>query len=379
MKRQESSINMSEKISVVLNFNPEIFDPKKETLLAIAAEVSKITADPAKMTKDDLELINSTKNKLVKARTTIEKTGKALRDPHTAYNRSVSTYENELIAIIEPQELRLKELEVSAKEYATKQERLKVLPEYKEQLAEIGDDVAITDDELLGMDPTAFQAYYNTRLGAHLNMQKAAAEAEAEAKRIADETKEREAKADAERAEKEKEEARQTLISGRVEELYKLGILQPGARPIILTLDGEIEVTREILADYSTEMFEEAKKLWSRLTKEKSDHDAVEAKKAEDARVAAAEVKAKEEAEAEAKRIADEKEAKRLADEQAEKDRLALEKEKEAKEKAEREAAESYQKWLSDNSYNPETDKVEELNGTGGHQFILYREVSRLK
>lgn len=363
-------------VSVVLEFNPEIFDPKKEALLAIAEEVAKITADPAKMTKEDLELINSTKNKLVKARTSISKAGKAARDAATKYNRSVKAYEDELIAILEPEELRLKKLESDAKEYATKQERLKVLPDYKQQLASIGDLVEVTDDELLGMDPTAFQAYYNTRLGAHLQARQAQADAEAEAKRIAEEAKEKEAKAEAERIEKEKVEASEKLVSGRVEELYKLGILQPGARPIILTLDGEIEVTREMLQDYSLEMFEEAKKLWSRLTKEKADHDAVEAKKAEDARIAAAELKAKEEAEAKAKQEADEKEAKRLADEAAEKARLKEEEEKAAKEKAEREAELEFQKWLSENSYNAATDTlIEDVDEEGG-LTILYRTVS---
>lgn len=351
-------------VSIVLEFNPEIFDLKKEALLAITEDVSKITADPSKATKEDFELINVTKNKLVKARIAIAKAGKKARDAATQYNRDVKSYEDSLIAIIEPEEQRLKELEKDIKDYAVKQERLKVLPDYKQQLASIGDVVEVTDDELLGMDPTAFQAYYNARLGAHLQARQAQANAEAEATRLAKEAEE-----------KAKVEAKEKLVSERVHELYQLGILEPGARPIILTLDGTIEVTREMLQDYSPEMFAEAKKLWTRLSQEKIDYDAKELQVKQEAEIKEAELKAKQAAEIEAKQEMDLREAKRLADEA----------EAKAKQEAEQKAAEAalqlqqeskkFQKWLSDNSYNSSNDLLVETVG----ETKMYRLVSTYK
>lgn len=344
------------------HFDVEVFDPTKAELTEIAKQVQSITADPSKATKEDLELINTTKNKLVKARTNIQKIGKEKREAAIKYQKDVIAYENELIAIIEPEEKRLKDLEKGIKEYAVRQERLKVLPDYKQQLASIGDTVEVSDEELLGMDPTAFQAYYNARLGAHLEAKRIAMEAEENAKKEAEAA-----------AEREKEEARQNLISGRVEELYKLGIISPGAVPIIFTLDGEIKVTREMLGDYSTEMFDEAKNLWSRLVKEKAEHDAAEAKEAEAKRIKEAEEKAAAEAKAEAERIAAEAEAKRLADEADEKARKEEEARIAEEEKKRIQENEAFQKWLKDNSYNEATDRIVEENGV----TILYRQVAK--
>ena len=135
---------------VVLKVDLSIFDPKKEGLQEIADEVAKIEADPAKMDKDTLVLVNATKNKLVKARTTIEKAGKAARKPHTEYNRTIKAYEDELIEIIEPQEKRLASIEKDAKKIALRETRRETLPEYKEKLTSISGKMPnITDDQLL--------------------------------------------------------------------------------------------------------------------------------------------------------------------------------------------------------------------------------------
>lgn len=343
-------------------FDVAVFDPTKADLLAIAKEVASITADPSKATKQDLELINETKNKLVKARTNIQRIGKEKREAALKFQKDVIAYENELIGIIEPEEKRLKDLEKGIKEYAIREERLKHLPDYKQQLQSIGDLVGVTDEELLGMDPTAFQAYYNARLGAHLEAKKIQADAEEQAKKDA-----------AEKEVREKEEAKQNLVRSRVEELYQMGLLAPGAVPVIVTLDGEITVTRENLADYSDEMFEEAKKLWVRLTKEKADHDAkvIEEKRLAD--IKAAEEQAKLQAEEKAKKEADEKETARLAAEAAEKEKQAEEQRKLESEEKARQESEEFQQWLHSNSYNETTDRIIEEGGIA----ILYREVAR--
>lgn len=198
---------------VKFKFNPAIFDPNKEQLLAIAAEVAGITADPTKITKEELDLVNATKNKLVKARTRIAEIGKEMRTDALVFQKEVIAYENSLIEIIEPEELRLKGIEKGAKEYAIRQERLKVLPEQKAKLATIGDKTIVTDDELLQMDPTGFQIYYNTRLGLFLTEQKAEQEAKLKAEQDTL-NKERE---DLEREKRHQEEVR--LAETRAREL----------------------------------------------------------------------------------------------------------------------------------------------------------------
>src|SRR5690606_33529836 len=123
----------------VFEFKPEIFDPNKEQLRAIAAEVANITADPEKITKEELEVVNATKNKLVKARTRIQAVGKAHREGAVKFQKDVIAYEKEMIEIIAPEEKRLKDIEAGAKEFAMRQEREKTLPEFIEKLRSIGD------------------------------------------------------------------------------------------------------------------------------------------------------------------------------------------------------------------------------------------------
>lgn len=166
-----------EKAIVKFKFDPQVFDPNKEQLLAIKNEVANITADPTKITKEELELVNTTKNKLVKARTRISEIGKEMRTDALVFQKEVIAYENSLIEIIEPEELRLKAIEKGAKEYAIREERKKILPEYIQQLASIGDGILDLEEYLLTLDPTQFQSYYNTRLGTHLEKQKAEQEA----------------------------------------------------------------------------------------------------------------------------------------------------------------------------------------------------------
>jgi hypothetical protein len=347
---------------VVLEFNPAVIDPKKEQLQMIADEVAKIEADPAKMDKDTLELVNTTKNKLVKARTTIEKACKALRDPHTAFNNSVSAYEKELIAIIEPQEKRLKELEVTAKEVAIKAEREKTLPEFKAKLAEIGDDVEISDEELLKLDPPSRDVYYNQRLGAKLAADKAALDAQKAQQEAA-----------AQKLEDEKKLAEERAYNTRVNAILQLGFKDAGAN---FAFSDSMVVSKEqlqLLEDGAFNAWLDEVKAFvlkenERLEKEAKDKQAAEVKEAEEAAAKKAKEEAEREAAAkEAKRLADEEEAKRVAKEKEE---------KEAAEKAAQQAQAEFQKWLTDNSYNAETDTLVEDEDAEGKKTILYRTVS---
>lgn len=345
--------SQEEQAVVVLEFKPEIFDPKKEALMEIAAEVAKITADPKKMTGEDLELIKTTKNKLVKARTSITKAGKAARDAATQYNREVKAYEDSLVAIIEPQEKRLKELADAAEKHAIREARKETLPEYKEKLLSInGTMPKITDEELLDMDPTQFQQYYNDCREEHFNT--------LEQERI-----EREAKEAEERAtlEKEKEQFAKDKLNSRVRQLLSLGFQEVGSvfvfgKPgqqadITIKLDDVQNIDDEsfvTLHRKSADDIATIKKQWD-----------IEAEKQKQAEIAAAAESAKKEAEQKAAA----EEAKRLADE-------AEAKEKAEKEQAEKQAAAEFQQWLKDNSYDENTDKLIEENGV----TTLYRKIA---
>lgn len=370
---------MEQEIQTVgLKFSPSIFDPNKEALEAIKESVKGITADPEKMTKEELELVNSTKNKLVKARTRIKEVGLAARAEVNQYSKDVIAYEKELIAIIEPEELRLKDIEKAAKDIAIRKEREKTLPEFKEKLASIGDDFAISDEELLQFDPNQRDVYYNQRLGAHLEAKRIAAEekekAEAEAK--AAEQK----KLDDEKAalEREKEQLRNEKINGRKQRLFVAGFHETAvAAGKVYSYDTELHISSQKLEDVSDEEFNQ----WFNTAEVYIESDKqVKAKAAEEAKQAeikAAAEQAKAEAEAKAAKEKADAETARLAAEEAEK---KAKEEAAAKEKAEqeaRESAEAFQKWKSDNAYSAETDALIEDQDATGKVTILYREVSR--
>lgn len=359
---------------VVLEFKPEIFDPKKEQLKEIAAEVAKITADPEKMTGEDLELIKTTKNKLVKARTSITKAGKAARDAANKYNKDVKAYENELIAIIEPEEKRLKELSDAAEAHATREARKETLPEYKAKLDAIGDGIVISDEELLDMDPTQFTEYYNKRQSDHLEAEreKMAAEKEADEKRKAEEEAAR--KAEEERLEKEREAIEKEKFNAKVQRLLTLGFKEAGSN-YTFGKEGQVADAWIAIAELKTMADDDFEKIYSELsstvaaTKErwaKEEAERVEKEKQEAAEQARqeAEAKAQAEKEAEEKARQEKEEAERKEKEEAER--------KAAEEQASREKAEKYQKWCDDNSYNPETDIIEFKDGIS----TLYRKVS---
>jgi len=343
-ENQNQSVEESTDIVALdLTFKPEVFDPNKDQLRAIAAEVAKIEADPEKMTKDTLELINTTKNKLVKARTRIQKIGKAQREPATKYAKEVKAYEDELLAILAPEEDRMKTLEKAAKEHAMREERMKTLPEYVEKLNAIGDGIVAEQDFLLSLDPNQRDQYYNERLSAKLEADRTAAE---EAKRQEEEAK---------RAEQQK------LITARREIMFEIGFRSDMTGLILDTVDGTIGVTDNVIHAFTESEFATESVKWRNLA---------EAKKAAD--IKATEERAKqEEKEAQEKRAAEE-EAKRQADAKAEEERKAQEAAKAEQERKAQEAHEAYQKWLSDSSYNAETDVVKQENGV----YVLYRKIS---
>ena len=201
----------------------------------------------------------------------------------------VSEVEEMLYELFVPEENRLIELSKQDKIAKEREERMKLLPRRKEDLAAIGDMEGVSDEELLGMDAAAFNVYLNSRITAKNEADKAEnervkAEQEKEAQRLENEknAQERENKARAE--EKEKAELK----------------------------------------------IQEEKDRMEREAKEKKER----------------EVKEKEEAE---------------AAEKADQERLEKKK--------------KYQKWLTDNNFNEETDRLIKT----GDEVNLYKFVSKFK
>lgn len=187
----------------------EKFDPTVATLQAMVEKTKDLKATDLK-DKTQLETVRKARIDLKKTRVAIEKYGKDLRDDANKFSKAVIAKEKELIGIIEPEEDRLKAIEEEAEKLAIREERLEKLPARKERLAAIGDNVEVSDEDLLLMDANDFEGYFNARTADKLKADKEKAEADQRARdeeiRKENERKEAEIKA-REDAAREKEEA----------------------------------------------------------------------------------------------------------------------------------------------------------------------------
>jgi len=167
--------------------NIEKFSPKKAELQALVLESQALTL-PDPKDKEQVKKIKEARLKLRTARTTITKAGKEWRDEAIAFQRAVVAKEKELVAIVEPEEVRLEGLEAEAKQVQDREDRREFLPRRIERLATLADSIEISEAELLDMDGTAFEAYFNWR-SADKNDKDRQANAEAQRKIDAEATK----------------------------------------------------------------------------------------------------------------------------------------------------------------------------------------------
>lgn len=300
------------------------FDPKVEELNKLVEVSSKIVVTDIN-DKKQIEVVKENRIILKNTRVAITKTGKELRENALVFQRAVIAKEKELIAIIEPEELRLENIEAEVKALKLKEERTALLPTRHEQLNAIGDTVKATDEELLEMDTETFTSYKNNRLSAKLESDRLALEAE--------QAKVRE---EAERQEREKQ-AREREAVARKEE--------------------------QELAEKRLALEKQNAELRVQQEKEEADRRVI----AERERIER-EQKAKEEREAKAKQEAEEK-AKRDAEEaefiaKAEQEKL--------------EKAKKYQTWLKTNGYVTE-EKENYYFADNGAEIKMYKLVSTFK
>lgn len=180
------------------------FSPAKAELQSLAEKAKLIT------TESSHEEIHQMRMTLVKTRTSITKTGKALRDDANAFNKAVLAKEKELLAIVEPEEMRLEALEETAKQAAEREKRKELLPHRKERLAAIGDGIDVADEVLLDMDGPEFEEYVNQRQ-ADKNESERATLAAREAKLRVEEEKQRREQETREREERARQEERERI------------------------------------------------------------------------------------------------------------------------------------------------------------------------
>lgn len=163
IKKEEPKIvdEVKEEELTLDKFNPTVVE------LHRMVEVSKsITATDLK-DKEQLAIVKENRITLMRARTSIQKAGKALRENAIDFQRKVLEKEKELIAIIEPEEDRLAAIEEEAKLNAIREERLEKLPQRKERLAQVLADLP-SDEYLLTLDAEAFESYLNDCRAARL-------------------------------------------------------------------------------------------------------------------------------------------------------------------------------------------------------------------
>lgn len=144
-------------------FNPTIAELNKMVLVT-----KNIVATDLK-DKQQMEVVRENRITLKKARVEIEKAGKAYREDANAFLKKVLSKEKELIAIIEPEEVRLKAIEEEAGQLMIREERIEKLPTRKDRLSAIdrGRIPWATDEELLEMDSEVFEAFYNKCVAEH--------------------------------------------------------------------------------------------------------------------------------------------------------------------------------------------------------------------
>lgn len=313
------------------------FDPNVEKLTALVAETVGITT--VDLTDvGQLETVKKARIKLRDARVLIEKTGKGYRDDAIKYQRDVIEKERSLIAIIEPEEKRLKAFEEQAKQEHELAIRREQLAARMERLTTTG--LTMTEEDVLALDSEEFEHKFN--------------ELVAEKNRLAGEELER-----------QKKEAQREITEARIQRLLALGFVRGAAGSM------DFIIGRKIYTNITTsemgapaEQFEAKVAEVTPFINEWKDQAEKDAKKEQTDR----EEKARKEGEQEAERKAREK---KEGEEREAKEKL----EREERERKELEGKKKYQKFLTDNGVTKETaHEFKQEHQTDG-SVILWRKI----
>lgn len=135
------------------------FDPTVEELQKIAAAARAVVITDV-TDKDQLELVATTRKTLKAARVKITNTGKALREGAVKFQKDVIAKEKELVAIIEPEEDRLSEIEAEIERAQFVASMKLLLPVRRARMEAIGYKEPVSDDELNAMDIAQFESAF---------------------------------------------------------------------------------------------------------------------------------------------------------------------------------------------------------------------------
>lgn len=159
------------------------FNPTVEKLTS-AVEVSKKIVVSDLRDLKQIQAVKETRKELRKFEIVIEKDGLKFREEAKDWAKEVIRQEKELKKITSPEIERLKEIEDKSEAVLLKDKRIKSLPDKKERLEAIGDDIKVEDDFLLNMEDLGFVAYLNERVADKNEADRVAEEERAEKARI---------------------------------------------------------------------------------------------------------------------------------------------------------------------------------------------------
>ena len=172
------------------------FDPTAAELQKLAdAARAVVVTDPTDKTQ--IEAVSEARKGLKQARVRITNRGKELRADAIKFQKDVIAKEQELVAIIEPEEERLSQIEKEIELAAEKERNKLLLPARVARLTTLDPELKFDDDALNAMDIKQFEEFFtkqqqlkNERVATKLAADQA--KVDAEAKRQADEKEARE-------------------------------------------------------------------------------------------------------------------------------------------------------------------------------------------
>lgn len=206
------------------NLNLEKFNPTVAQIQKVVDEAKGITISDF-TNQMQLKTVKEHRIRLRDIRSAITKQGKEFRQEAVDFQKAVITKEKELIALVEPEEKRLKALEDQVELEKERAERIVLLPVRKDRLATIGDDVEVSDEDLIEMDGFSFESYFNGRMSVKLQEREQAIKAKEERVQREKDIQERENKIrqeERERISKEvKDEEERLAKDAKYQEFFK--------------------------------------------------------------------------------------------------------------------------------------------------------------
>lgn len=139
------------------------FDPKIADLQAIVEKTSVITSIDLN-SETALAVFAENQKELQKARLLVTRTGKALREESTAFSKLVIAREKELLAVIEPEEERLKQIKEEAEHAVLIESRKAMTPFRIKTMKERGLSEVQYPANIEDLDSNEFEAHVSIKV-----------------------------------------------------------------------------------------------------------------------------------------------------------------------------------------------------------------------